>query len=61
MLAVADPKHGVTVWGSMQCPYYIHHYIHHALAGLFNLPEDRIRVVQMETGLPGRRMILPPG
>src|SRR5882672_5177735 len=46
MLAMADPKHGVTVWGSMQCPYYIHH----ALAGLFNLPEDRIRVVQMETG-----------
>jgi CO/xanthine dehydrogenase Mo-binding subunit len=46
MLAVADPSHGVTVWGSMQCPYYIHH----ALAGLFNLPEDRIRVIQMETG-----------
>jgi CO/xanthine dehydrogenase Mo-binding subunit len=46
MLAVADPKHGVTVWGSMQCPYYVHH----ALAGLFNLTEDRIRVVQMETG-----------
>jgi CO/xanthine dehydrogenase Mo-binding subunit len=46
MLAVADPTHGVTVWGSMQCPYYIHH----ALAGLFNLTEDRIRVVQMETG-----------
>jgi len=46
MLAVADPSHGVTVWGSMQCPYYVHH----ALAGLFNLPEDRIRVIQMETG-----------
>jgi CO/xanthine dehydrogenase Mo-binding subunit len=46
MLAVADPRHGVTVWGSMQCPYYIHH----ALAGLFDLPEERIRVVQMETG-----------
>ena len=46
MLAVADPKHGVTVWGSMQCPYYIQH----ALAGLFNLPEKAIRVVQMETG-----------
>ena len=30
----------------MQCPYYVHH----ALAGLFNLTEDRIRVVQMETG-----------
>ncbi len=46
MLAVADPQNGVTVWGSMQCPYYIHH----ALARLFNLPADRIRVVQMETG-----------
>lgn len=46
MLAVADPHNGVTVWGSMQCPYYIHH----ALARLFNLPESRIRVVQMETG-----------
>jgi CO/xanthine dehydrogenase Mo-binding subunit len=30
----------------MQCPYYIHT----ALAGLFGLPSDRIRVVQMETG-----------
>jgi CO/xanthine dehydrogenase Mo-binding subunit len=46
MLAVADPAHGVTVWGSMQCPYYIHK----ALAGLFNLPRERIRVVQLETG-----------
>jgi CO/xanthine dehydrogenase Mo-binding subunit len=46
MLAVADPKHGVSVWGSMQCPYYIHT----ALAALFGLTPDRIRVVQMETG-----------
>jgi CO/xanthine dehydrogenase Mo-binding subunit len=46
MLAVADPRHGVSVWGSMQCPYYIHT----ALAALFGLPADRIRVVQMETG-----------
>ena len=46
MLAVADPQAGVTVWGSMQCPYYIHR----ALAGLFNLPSERVRVVQMETG-----------
>jgi len=45
MLAVADPM-GVTVWGSMQCPYYVHR----ALAGLFNLPVERVRVVQMETG-----------
>src|SRR6185436_2696632 len=46
MLAVASPQHGVTVWGSMQCPYYVHT----ALAGLFKMPAERIRVVQMETG-----------
>ena len=46
MLAVADEGAGVTVWGSMQCPYYIHK----ALAGLFALPVEKIRVVQMETG-----------
>jgi CO/xanthine dehydrogenase Mo-binding subunit len=46
MLAVAEPESGVTVWGSMQCPYYIHR----ALAGLFGLPPERVRVVQMETG-----------
>ena len=46
MLAVAHPDSGVTVWGSMQCPYYVHR----ALAGLFGLPSERIRVVQMETG-----------
>ena len=46
MLAVADGASGVTVWGSMQCPYYVHK----ALAGLFALPPERIRVVQMETG-----------
>ena len=46
MLAVADPKHGIAVWGSMQCPYYIHT----ALAALFDMPGEKIRVVQMETG-----------
>ena len=46
MVAVADPDLGVTVWGSMQCPYYIHR----ALMELFTLPRDRVRVVQMETG-----------
>ena len=45
MMAVATAS-GVTVWGSMQCPYYIHD----ALAGLFGLAPERIRVVQMETG-----------
>jgi CO/xanthine dehydrogenase Mo-binding subunit len=30
----------------MQCPYYVHN----ALAGLFALPAEKIRVVQVETG-----------
>ena len=46
MVATANPTDGVTVWGSMQCPYYIHK----ALKALFNLPADKVRVVQMETG-----------
>jgi CO/xanthine dehydrogenase Mo-binding subunit len=45
-IAVANAKDGVTVWGSMQCPYYVHK----ALLKLFNLPEDKIRVIQTETG-----------
>lgn len=36
----------VTVRGSMQCPYYIHK----ALKNLFDLPDDRVRVIQSETG-----------
>jgi CO/xanthine dehydrogenase Mo-binding subunit len=46
MVAVANPDEGVTVWGSLQCPYYVHR----ALMSLFALPAHRIRVVQMETG-----------
>ena len=46
MLAIAGEESGITVWGSMQCPYYIHR----ALAGLFGLPPEKVRVVQMETG-----------
>ena len=46
MLAVANEESGLTVWGSMQCPFYIHK----SLAGLFAWPLERIRVVQMETG-----------
>jgi CO/xanthine dehydrogenase Mo-binding subunit len=46
MVAVASPDAGVTVWGSMQCPFYIHR----ALMQLFDLPRDRVRIVQMETG-----------
>jgi CO/xanthine dehydrogenase Mo-binding subunit len=45
-IAIANPADGVTVWGSMQCPYYVHK----ALVKLFALSEDRIRVIQTETG-----------
>ena len=46
MIAVANADDGVTVWGSMQCPYYIHK----ALLPMFNLPPEKVRVVQMDTG-----------
>jgi len=46
MIAVANPRDGVTVWGSLQCPYYVHK----ALVALFDLPHERIRVIQAETG-----------
>ena len=45
-IAIANPDEGVTVWGSMQCPYYVHK----ALIKLFGLPEQKIRVIQTETG-----------
>ena len=46
VIAAFDTANGVTVWGSLQCPYYVHK----ALMALCALPEDKVRVVQMETG-----------
>ncbi|MGC2550040.1 MAG: xanthine dehydrogenase family protein molybdopterin-binding subunit [Candidatus Sulfotelmatobacter sp.] len=46
MIAAFDSSQGITVWGSLQCPYYIHK----ALMALCNLPAEKVRVVQMETG-----------
>jgi len=46
VIAIASEAEGVTLWGSMQCPYYVHK----ALLKLFNLPEEKIRVIQTETG-----------
>ena len=43
---VPDDVEGITVYGSMQCPYYVHR----ALMVLLGLPEDKVRVVQTETG-----------
>ena len=45
-IAIANANTGITVWGSMQCPYYVHK----ALVKLFALPEEKIRVIQTETG-----------
>jgi len=42
----ADDGQGVTVYGSMQCPYYVHR----ALTVLLGFPDERVRVVQTETG-----------
>jgi CO/xanthine dehydrogenase Mo-binding subunit len=46
VIAEYDPTNGVTVSGSMQCPYYLVH----ALELVFNLPAEKCRVIQTETG-----------
>jgi len=46
VIAQSDAQRGITVWGSLQCPYYVHK----ALMTLCGLPEDKVRVVQTETG-----------
>ena len=44
---IAVPGDGqMTVYGSLQCPYYVHK----ALVVLLGLPPERVRVVQTETG-----------
>jgi CO/xanthine dehydrogenase Mo-binding subunit len=46
MIAEWSDEAGITVWGSLQCPYYVHK----SLLAVFNLPEDKVRVIQTETG-----------
>jgi CO/xanthine dehydrogenase Mo-binding subunit len=46
MIALANRDEGVTLWGSLQCPYYVHR----ALVPLFGLPENKVRVIQTTTG-----------
>jgi CO/xanthine dehydrogenase Mo-binding subunit len=45
VIAVPD-RRGMTVYGSLQCPYYVHR----AVKTVLDLPDDRVRVVQAETG-----------
>ncbi len=46
MVAVPEADGGITVTGSLQCPYYVHAALARALA----LDPARVRVVQAETG-----------
>ena len=44
---IAVPENGgITLYGSMQCPFYVHK----ALQCLLDWPDERVRVVQTETG-----------
>ena len=46
VIASYSPTEGLTLWGSLQCPYYVHK----ALMALCNLSAEKVRVVQVETG-----------
>ncbi|MDR3798998.1 MAG: xanthine dehydrogenase family protein molybdopterin-binding subunit [Terracidiphilus sp.] len=46
IIAEYSAEDGVTVWGSLQCPYYVFK----ALRGVFDLPDEKVRVIQTETG-----------
>ena len=46
VIAQAGRTGGLTVWGSMQCPFYVHK----ALVALTGLPAESVRVIQAETG-----------
>ncbi len=45
-IAEFSEETGVTVWGSLQCPFYVHK----SLMAVFNLPADKVRVIQVATG-----------
>jgi CO/xanthine dehydrogenase Mo-binding subunit len=46
MIAEWSEADGITVWGSLQCPYYVHK----TLRAVFDLPDEEVRVIQTETG-----------
>jgi CO/xanthine dehydrogenase Mo-binding subunit len=46
MIAEWSATDGLTVWGSLQCPYYVHK----TLKAVFDLPDEKVRVIQTETG-----------
>jgi CO/xanthine dehydrogenase Mo-binding subunit len=46
VIAEWNAETGITVWGSLQCPFYVHK----SLLSVFDLPEDKVRIIQTETG-----------
>ena len=46
VIAAYTPDEGLTIWGSMQCPFYVHK----SLVLMMGLPEDKVRIIQVETG-----------
>ena len=46
VIAVPEQGGGVTIYGSLQCPYYVQK----ALCRLLDLPADQVRVIQCVTG-----------
>jgi CO/xanthine dehydrogenase Mo-binding subunit len=66
VIATASAQQGVTVWGSMQCPYYVHK----ALVPIFGLPKERgiplhdrgpRRAAGAEIGQAGKDHLRPRG
>jgi CO/xanthine dehydrogenase Mo-binding subunit len=46
VIAVPEEDGGMTIYGSLQCPYYVHG----AVKTVLDLPDHKVRVVQAETG-----------
>jgi CO/xanthine dehydrogenase Mo-binding subunit len=46
VIALPESDGGIKLIGSLQCPYYVHK----ALKTIFDLPNDKVRVVQSATG-----------
>lgn len=46
MLSVPEADGGVVVYGSMQCPFYVHD----AIVAELGIPHNKVRIVQMTTG-----------
>ena len=46
VIAEYSETDGITVWGSLQCPFYVHK----SLMAVFALPAEKVRVIQAETG-----------